>query len=87
MLCLYLYIIIVSYFYNNFNENAETQTFSVKMQIFSKKSRKQTTGLVIRRPAVRLPPYPKDNTGILLSCFDFSYRRQNQTSPFQEIAA
>lgn len=45
---------------------------------------KESAGLVLRRPAVLLPPYQKDNTGILLNCFDFSYCRQGQTASFEK---
>ena len=30
------------------------------------------------------PPYQKDNTGILLNCFELSYCGQGQTAPFRE---
>ncbi len=43
---------------------------------------KKLAGLVLRRPAVLLPPYQKDNTGFLLNCFEFSYCCQGQTALF-----
>lgn len=46
--------------------------FSAKMQIFSEKRRKQTTGLCLKKTCRFCNPYQKDNTGILLNCFEFS---------------